>query len=182
MTTIIRNNLMTQKGYTPYCGSNGRCSMPRTEFNGKQFVCKQCGWVSEFPESFIKQYVKHWKDIALDENIRKVTAMAMVSHKQDFNDKIIRDKVSESINKYLQSLKAKREIYDSECICDLCNNNSAVVYSCDLQVNVLYSIVPGYSRQKAITFNYMGAKEFLSTYGLRELDKGMFEDLLRDLI
>lgn len=44
--SIIRDNLMTQKGYSPYCGSIGkRCSMPRTTFTGTQFKCNECGWV-----------------------------------------------------------------------------------------------------------------------------------------
>lgn len=36
-TTVIRENLMTQEGYTPYCG-----------------------WTSSFPEDFIKRYKEKW--------------------------------------------------------------------------------------------------------------------------
>lgn len=58
--SLIRENLMTQKGYSPYCGSD-KClySMPRTVFNGEQFACK-CGWRSQFDEKFIGVYKKHW--------------------------------------------------------------------------------------------------------------------------
>lgn len=54
--SIVRKNLMADKNYTPYCGSE-RCHllMPRTNFNGQQFTCK-CGWVSTFPQDFIKRY------------------------------------------------------------------------------------------------------------------------------
>ena len=58
--SIVRNNLMTRKGYSPYCG-NPKCSiMPRTTFNGNQFTCSCCGWVSEFDEEFIKTYKTKW--------------------------------------------------------------------------------------------------------------------------
>lgn len=38
--SIVRQNLMTQRGYAPYCG-NVNCSgmMPRTRFDGSQFNC-----------------------------------------------------------------------------------------------------------------------------------------------
>ena len=46
--TIVRENLMTREGYSPYCP---QCSeMPRTFFNGEQFQCPNCGWISQFPE------------------------------------------------------------------------------------------------------------------------------------
>ena len=58
--SIVRANLMTTNGYTPYCG--GMCkSMPRTKFDGKQFVCPSCGWVSSFPTEFIREYVGKWE-------------------------------------------------------------------------------------------------------------------------
>ena len=54
---IVRENLLTRPGYSPYCGE-GRCphGWPRTTFNGKQFVCK-CGWTSGFPDDFIEEYL-----------------------------------------------------------------------------------------------------------------------------
>lgn len=63
--TIVRENLMTQEGYTPYCGNNPpinirQCSMPRTFFNGEQFVCPCCGWISTFPKDFIDRYKSKW--------------------------------------------------------------------------------------------------------------------------
>ena len=60
--SIIRDNLMTQKDYTPYCGNIGtNCRlMPRTFFTGKQFQCPFCGWVSQFDEKFIAEYKLKW--------------------------------------------------------------------------------------------------------------------------
>lgn len=59
---IVRDNLMTEKGYTPYCGAD-KCigRYPRTVFNGSQFVCPSCGWVSSLPESFISTYKHKWR-------------------------------------------------------------------------------------------------------------------------
>ena len=57
--STIRENLMKEVGYSPYCGNMCRI-MPRTNFNGKQFVCPDCGWVSSFPEEFIKDYKEKW--------------------------------------------------------------------------------------------------------------------------
>lgn len=58
--SIVRNNLMTRKGYSPYCG-DGTCKfmMPRTYFNGKQFECS-CGWKSSFESEFIISYKNKW--------------------------------------------------------------------------------------------------------------------------
>ena len=64
--SIVRRNLLTEKGYTPYCGNNMSrdkqcgCSNPRTFFNGKQFICKECGWISKFPQEFITLYKTKW--------------------------------------------------------------------------------------------------------------------------
>ena len=64
--SIIRENLMTQEGYTGYCGNNisrdeiGGCNNPRTKFNGKQFYCPHCKWISQFPIDFIERYKKRW--------------------------------------------------------------------------------------------------------------------------
>ena len=60
--SIVRENLMNREGYSPYCG-NCNCigSMPRTRFNGNQFKCNCCGWVSVFPADFIKEYKKKWE-------------------------------------------------------------------------------------------------------------------------
>lgn len=65
--TIIRENLMNEKNYSPYCGNNihrhkiGGCFNPRTYFNGKQFVCPNCNWTSNFPDDFIERYKMKWK-------------------------------------------------------------------------------------------------------------------------
>lgn len=61
--SIIRDNLMNQEGYVPYCGGGDCVYMPRTYFNGEQFECAECGWVSKFDEEFIKEYKAKWKKI-----------------------------------------------------------------------------------------------------------------------
>jgi hypothetical protein len=55
--SVVRDNLLSRPGYTPYCGAAPVCSfrMPRTTFDGKQFVCR-CGWRSGFEAEFIEQY------------------------------------------------------------------------------------------------------------------------------
>ena len=81
--SIVRENLMTEQGYRPYCGNSEKidrgkwngwaggtppdysrlpthCSNPRTKFNGEQFICRECGWVSEFPKEFIDKYKLKW--------------------------------------------------------------------------------------------------------------------------
>ena len=61
--TIVRENLMTREGYSPYCG-NVHCRWsPRTLWNGDkgQFVCPDCGWTSQFPSDFIQRYRAKWK-------------------------------------------------------------------------------------------------------------------------
>lgn len=60
--SIVRTNLMNEKGYSGYCGGawNKKCSMPRTRWNGSQFVCPECGWVSQYPDDFIKRYKAKW--------------------------------------------------------------------------------------------------------------------------
>lgn len=54
--SIVRENLLKVRGYTPYCGAD-KCAWhwPRTRFNGSQFACG-CGWVSSFEPEFIAQY------------------------------------------------------------------------------------------------------------------------------
>ena len=64
--TVVRENLMTEPNYTPYCGNNvasnapGGCNNPRTKWNGSQFGCSNCGWVSQFPQDFIIRYKQKW--------------------------------------------------------------------------------------------------------------------------
>lgn len=61
--STVRKNLMTRRGYSPYCGAdNCRKGSPRTTFNGKQFFCT-CGWKSSFPSEFIKSYLDHWTKV-----------------------------------------------------------------------------------------------------------------------
>lgn len=66
--STVRHNLMTQEGYTGYCGNDlprnaiGGCHNPRTKWvpNLNQFVCPHCGWVSQYPAEFIERYKKKW--------------------------------------------------------------------------------------------------------------------------
>lgn len=66
--TIVRENLMNEPGYTAYCGNKkprhsfGGCSNPRTKWSTskQQFVCPECGWVSQFPTDFIDRYKAKW--------------------------------------------------------------------------------------------------------------------------
>jgi len=59
--SIVRENLMNELDYTPYCG-NGNCvgRMPRTSFDGEQFKCHACGWRSAFEVEFIDAYKAKW--------------------------------------------------------------------------------------------------------------------------
>lgn len=59
---IVRRNLMTRKGYTPYCGNVDCGKTPRTFFdlNTEQFKCPDCGWWSGFPDGFISDYKRTW--------------------------------------------------------------------------------------------------------------------------
>ena len=65
-TTIVRENLMTEKGYSSYCsndiprGESGGYHNPRTVFIKDQFVCPVCNWRSEFPKEFIDRYKLKW--------------------------------------------------------------------------------------------------------------------------
>lgn len=59
--SIVRDNLMAQKGYTPYCGDDkGLCPLPRTHFDGEQFFCKHCDWRSSYDVEFIAKYKEKW--------------------------------------------------------------------------------------------------------------------------
>lgn len=58
--SLVQDNLMTREGYSPYCGGEHCRIIPRTKFNGEQFVCDCCGWVSSFDNDFIKKYKEHW--------------------------------------------------------------------------------------------------------------------------
>ena len=51
---------MKREGYSPYCGGENCRTMPRTSFDGEQFVCGYCGWRSEFPDDFIEEYKRKW--------------------------------------------------------------------------------------------------------------------------
>lgn len=58
-TSIVRQNLMDDKNYRPYCGSNiiNDCYNPRTELRPDgQFICPNCKWISKFDNDFVKRY------------------------------------------------------------------------------------------------------------------------------
>lgn len=62
-SSIVRQNLMDNVNYRPYCG-NPRirsirfgCYNPRTVRRADgQFICPNCKWVSSFPADFLKRY------------------------------------------------------------------------------------------------------------------------------
>jgi hypothetical protein len=66
--TIVRENLMNKPDYTGYCGNNiarhkpDGCSNPRTRYikGLGQFQCPECGWISQYPDDFIKRYKEKW--------------------------------------------------------------------------------------------------------------------------
>jgi hypothetical protein len=74
--SIVRINLMTEEGYTGYCGNQkaardaGGCNNPRTQWDKKlrQFKCHKCGWVSAFPNDFILRYMKKWRQDELSQS------------------------------------------------------------------------------------------------------------------
>lgn len=58
--SLVRENLMTRPGYSPYCGNIFCSTTPRTAWNGQQFKCGSCGWVSSFTPDFIAEYRAKW--------------------------------------------------------------------------------------------------------------------------
>lgn len=58
--SVVRQNLMTEKGYSPYCGGQSCRQQPRTNFDGEQFRCPHCSWRSNFDAEFIAQYKQKW--------------------------------------------------------------------------------------------------------------------------
>lgn len=58
--TWMQEKILSEKGYTPYCGNGEKCDMPRTRFDFQrlQFVCPHCGWVSNFPLECMKEYAE----------------------------------------------------------------------------------------------------------------------------
>ena len=60
--TVVRENLMAQENYSPYCGAE-KCFLrnPRAKWDNYkyQFTCR-CGWTSSFPSDFIERYRVRW--------------------------------------------------------------------------------------------------------------------------
>ncbi len=61
--TIVMENLIDNINYRPYCGTDKRCSRPRTEYRSfdSQFICPECKWISSFPKDFINRYKEKHK-------------------------------------------------------------------------------------------------------------------------
>jgi rubredoxin len=60
--TIVRQNLMDDPNYRPYCGNMDNCYNPRTQYRpiDGQFICPNCKWISQFPADFVARYrAKH---------------------------------------------------------------------------------------------------------------------------
>jgi hypothetical protein len=65
--SIVRNNLLTRKHYTPYCGDpHCKGNMPRLQFIKDQFECFSCGYRTKFEPEFIEQF-KKFKETYKDE-------------------------------------------------------------------------------------------------------------------
>ena len=56
--SIVRENLLKVRGYTPYCGDEKCTAFVRTVFDGKQFKARCCSWRSEFEPEFIAEYLE----------------------------------------------------------------------------------------------------------------------------
>ena len=52
----VQNNLLTRVGYAPYCGNVCCIALKRTVFNGDQFTCVSCDWVSNHSIAFLNKY------------------------------------------------------------------------------------------------------------------------------
>jgi hypothetical protein len=63
--SIVRDNLMSRPGYSPYCGNDVSCAygMPRTHYKRYQFEC-MCGWRSNFEPEFIEKYEAKWAPVS----------------------------------------------------------------------------------------------------------------------
>lgn len=61
--SIVRENLLKDKNYRPYCGNSIFNCMTRVELRPDgQFICPNCKWISSFPEDFIKLYKETHKN------------------------------------------------------------------------------------------------------------------------
>jgi hypothetical protein len=57
--SVVRFNLMNREYYQPYCGVSRCFNRATFNKNKKQFECT-CGWISQYPESFIEKYLERW--------------------------------------------------------------------------------------------------------------------------
>jgi hypothetical protein len=67
--TIVRNNMLTRRGYVPYCGRASCFS--RAQFDGEQFKCR-CGWRSAIEPEFIERYKAAQEKLAATEGTPNV--------------------------------------------------------------------------------------------------------------
>lgn len=58
--SFMKNKLLTEQGYMPYCGGTQCATLRRTRFNGRQFVASCCNWTSVYSYAFIKRYKEKW--------------------------------------------------------------------------------------------------------------------------
>lgn len=61
--SLIRNNLMYQKDYAPYCGNAYPvCHNPRAHWDEeeKSHKCTTCGWKPTFDQAFYQEYKAKW--------------------------------------------------------------------------------------------------------------------------
>ena len=56
--SIAVKNMLTRKGYTPYCGADSCIFfMPRTVFTSGQYQCV-CGWRSQLDKDIVDQIIE----------------------------------------------------------------------------------------------------------------------------
>ena len=86
--STVRRNLLTWRDYTQFCGKGVFClkGMPRTKFNGQQFVC-ECDWVSEHPMEFMLFY----------RAFRRTWIRSCIPAPPDFPEKVLQDNIPETI-------------------------------------------------------------------------------------
>lgn len=54
--SLVRENMLSRLGYTPYCLAQGCRAMPRMVFDGEQMKCPSCGNRTDFEPEFIDRY------------------------------------------------------------------------------------------------------------------------------
>ena len=57
-TTIVRSNILEDKGYVPYCIPCPGLQRYRSNGVGKQMTCPNCKTETKFPQSFLDEWVR----------------------------------------------------------------------------------------------------------------------------